>query len=530
MPAPGVWKTGFCLLLIFMVTLWAPDGTAVNAQASEPGAAPGVAMVLDIQDAIGPATRDFLVRSLKKAAQADAALVIVRLDTPGGLDASTRDIVKAMLGSKVPVAIYVAPTGARAASAGTYILYASSVAVMSPATSVGAATPVAIGGAPPAPDNPMPQNQPVPQEEDQAGNKADTPKEPATGDVETQSSDDTGNAAGRDTGGDSGGGTGGGTDGNTDGKSGEQGKVAPSGDAMTRKTINDAVAFIRGLAEKHGRNADWAERAVREAVSITASEALELGVIDFIASDIDELLEKADGMVVVVDGKPLELHTRGLSVEQLEPDWRSQFLAVITNPTIAYILLLMGIYGLVLEGYNPGAVLPGVVGGICLLLALYALQMLPVNYAGLALILLGIILMIAEVLAPSFGALGFGGIIAMVIGSIILIDTDVPGFTVSYALIGAIAVFASLGLMTIIWFAVRARQRPVVSGREQLIGAHGEALQSFEHEGPVFVRSERWAARSETPVRRNQAVKVTDLDGLTLIVHPLNNQQEQDDV
>lgn len=518
MRAPGAWKTGFYLLLIFMVALWTPGGMATSAQSIEPDSAPGVAMVLDIQDAIGPATRDFLIRALKKAAQDEARLVIVRLDTPGGLDASTRDIVKAILSSKVPVAIYVAPTGARAASAGTFILYASSVAVMSPATSVGAATPVAIGGAPPAADKPMPQNQPVPQEKDRAGKKEDPIKEQQADGDEAQSGDDTGDTAGRDTGG------------GTSGKNGEQAEVAPSGDAMTRKAINDAVAFIRGLAEKHDRNADWAERAVREAVSITSQEALELGVIDFIASDIDELLEKADGMVVVVDGKPLELHTRGLSVEQLEPDWRSQFLAVITNPTIAYILLLMGIYGLVLEGYNPGAVLPGVVGGICLLLALYAFQMLPVNYAGLALILLGVILMIAEVMAPSFGALGFGGIIAMVIGSIILIDTDMPGFTVSYTLIGGIAAFASLGLMTIIWFAVRARQRPVVSGREQMIGARGEALQSFEHEGPVFVRSERWAARSETPVRRNQSVEVTGLDGLTLIVHPLNNQQEQDDV
>ena len=520
MRALSAWKTGFCLLLIFAVILWAPNGMATDAKTIKPGPATAVAIVLDIQDAIGPATRDFLTRSLEKAALIDAALVIVRLDTPGGLDASTRDIVKAILSSKVPVAIYVAPTGARAASAGTYILYASAVAVMSPATSVGAATPVAIGGASPAQNEPLPQDNAIPRTKDQgknkAGKKADTTQKPEVSDDEVQSGDEAGGNAVDN------------ADGNAGGK---QGKVAPSGDAMTRKTINDAVAFIRGLAEKRGRNADWAERAVREAVSITSREALELGVIDFIAVDIDELLEKADGMVVEVDGQPLELHTSGATVERLEPDWRSQFLAVITNPTIAYMLLLIGIYGLVLEGYHPGAVLPGVVGGICLLLALYAFQMLPVNYAGLALIVLGIILMIAEVMAPSFGALGFGGIIAMVIGSIILIDTDVPGFTVSPGLIGGIAVFGSLGLMTIIWFAVRARQRPVVSGREQLIGARGEALESFEHNGPVFVHSERWAARSETPVRRNQAVKVTGLDGLTLTVRPLSNDtQEQDNV
>lgn len=511
MRALGALKTSFCLLLIFVAVMWAPNGTATDAETIEPGPASGVAIVLDIQDAIGPATRDFLTRSLEKAAQVDAALVIVRLDTPGGLDASTRDIVKAILSSKVPVAVYVAPTGARAASAGTYILYASAVAVMSPATTVGAATPVAIIGASPAQDKPLPQDKPVPQEKGQAEKKEDTSQEPQIGDGEAQNGGDTGS--------------------DTGGEKGEQGKVAPSADAMTRKTINDAVAFIRGLAEKHGRNADWAERAVREAVSITAKEALDLGVIDFIATDIDELLEKADGMVVDVDGQPRELRTSGLTVERLEPDWRSQFLAVITNPTIAYMLLMIGIYGLILEGYNPGAVLPGVVGGICLLIALYAFQMLPVNYAGLALIVLGIILMIAEVMAPSFGALGFGGIIAMVIGSIILIDTDVPGFTVSHSLIGGIATFSSLGLITIIWFAVRARQRPVVSGREQLIGARGKALQSFEHEGPVFVHGERWAARSETPVRRNQVVKVTGLDGLTLMIRPLNTDtQEQDNV
>lgn len=518
------WKAGLCLLLIFAAMLWAPKGIATDAETDESTTSPGVALVLDVQDAIGPATRDFLIRSFEKAADIDAELVIVRLDTPGGLDASTRDIVKAILGSKVPVAIYVTPSGARAASAGTYILYSSAVAVMSPATTVGAATPVPIMGAPPGQDKPAssekssakdPQKDLAREKqvrEKQAGDKDDAEKDGATQGPESddslaQSADDKSS------------------------ENGEPETIAPSSDAMMRKVINDSVAFIRGLAEKRGRNADWAERAVREAVSITAPEALELGVIDFIAADIDELLEKADGMVVDVNGQQVELQTSGLTVERLEPDWRSQFLSVITNPTIAYILLLVGIYGLILEGYNPGAVLPGVVGGICLLMALYAFQMLPVNYAGLALIVLGVILMIAEVMAPSFGALGFGGIIAMVIGSIILIDTDVPGFAVSRALIGAIAAVSSLGLMAIIWFAVQARQRPVVSGQEQLIGARGEALEPFEQQGAVFVHGERWAARTESPVHHNQVVKVIGRDGLTLTVRPLNNStQEQDDV
>jgi membrane-bound serine protease (ClpP class) len=291
---------------------------------------------------------------------------------------------------------------------------------------------------------------------------------------------------------------------------------------MMRKVINDSVAYIRGLAELRGRNAEWAEQAVREAVSITSEEALALGVIDVIAPNLGELLERIDGLQVEVQDQALTIDSSGLVIEQLEPGWRNELLSAITSPTIAYILLLVGVYGLILEGYNPGAILPGVVGAISLLLALYALQMLPVNYAGLALIVLGIILMIAEVMAPSFGVLGFGGIVAMVIGSIILIDTDVPGFAVSRPLIGAIATFASLGLMGIIAFAVKARQRPVVSGREQLIGAQGSALESFEHGGEVFVHSENWSAISEAPVSKGQAIVVTGLDGLVLRVRPLD--------
>jgi membrane-bound serine protease (ClpP class) len=232
-----------------------------------------------------------------------------------------------------------------------------------------------------------------------------------------------------------------------------------------------------------------------------------------------------------VNDREVTLETSGLVTEQLEPDWRSEFLAVITSPTIAYLLLLVGIYGLILEGYHPGAILPGVVGAISLLTALYAFQMLPVNYAGLGLIILGIILMIAEVMSPSFGVLGFGGIIAMVFGSIILIDTDVPGYAVSRSLIGAIAVAGSLGMMAIIWIAVRARQRPVVSGREELVGATGVALEDFAGAGHVHVHSERWNAVSEAPVRENQAVVVTGLDGLTLKVRPVNvESQEQENV
>ncbi len=489
--ADGIRKAvGFLLLLMLMV-LWAREAVAQETDVAADSAAGRLAFVLDVQGPIGPATRDFVSRSLKTAAERDAALVIIRMDTPGGLDASTRDIIKDILNSPVPVATWVGPAGARAASAGTYILYASHVAAMSPATNVGAATPVSIIGGTPGKQ---------PESADGKGTK----KKHADEAADDEAADD---------------------------EAGEEAPAAPSGDTMMKKAVNDSVAYIRGLAEKRGRNADWAERAVREADSITAEKALELGVIDLIAANIGDLLEQADGRVVEVNDREVTLETSGLVTEQLEPDWRNEFLAVITSPTIAYLLLLIGIYGLILEGYHPGAILPGVVGAICLLTALYAFQMLPVNYAGLGLIVLGIILMIAEVMSPSFGVLGFGGIIAMVFGSIILIDTDVPGYTVSRSLIGAIAVAGSLGMMAIIWIAVRARQRPVVSGREELVGATGVALEDFAGAGHVFVHSERWNAVAEAPVRENQAVVVTGLDGLTLMVRPVNvKSQEQENV
>jgi membrane-bound serine protease (ClpP class) len=483
------------LLLILIVVLWARSATGqpeqILSEATEESPPERQVLVLDVQGPIGPATRDFVTRSLETADDRDAELVVIRLDTPGGLDASTRDIIKAILNSPVPVATYVAPEGARAASAGTYILYASHIAAMSPATNVGAATPVAIiGGSPPsAKDSPLEQA------------KEDDSKE----DDETDRDAD---------------------------------KTSSPDNPMERKAINDSVAYIRGLAKRRDRNEEWAERAVRDADSIPAEEALELGVIDFMADDLGDLLAKIDGMVVEVKGREHVMETSGLVIEQLEPDWRNEMLAVITSPTIAYLLLLIGVYGLILEGYNPGAIVPGVVGAICLLMALYAFQMLPVNYAGLALIVLGIILMIGEVMAPSFGALGIGGIIAMIIGSIILIDTDVPGFAVSRPLIGAIATVGSLGLMGIIAVAVKARQRPVVAGREQLLGQTGTAQDSFERDGHVYVHSERWNAITEIPVRKGQAVEVIGVKGLTLRVRPLDGlikehgdkTQEQDHV
>jgi len=456
--------------IYFLMAVFVPGlGAALeNPQPSPPAdiaseTAGQLAIVLDVVGPIGPATTDFLTGSLEKAAARNAEVVIIRMDTPGGLDASTRDIVKAILNSPVPVATLVTPGGARAASAGTYILYASHIAAMSPATNVGAATPVSIiGGQKPGGQAKSDEN-----EED---------SEAATDSMDT----------------------------------------------MSRKAINDSVAYVRGLADKHGRNADWAELAVREAASITSEEALEIGVIDLIAEDVGDLLEQIHGRTVEVQGRDRVMNTSSLLVEQLEPDWKSELLGVITSPTIAYMLLLIGVYGLFFEGYNPGAIFPGVIGAICLLVALYAFQLLPVNYAGFALLILGILLMIGEAIAPSFGVLGIGGIISVVIGSIILIDTDVPGFMISRPLIGAIALVSSFGLMAIIGIAMKARQRPVVSGREELLGAEGTALLDFEHDGNVFVHSERWSAVTGSPLREGQAIVVTGVDGLTLEVRPLD--------
>ena len=459
-------KVWICFL---MAVLMPALGIAVDEQPTPPlvdtptKAAGRLAILLDVNGPIGPATAEYLIDALEKSSERNAELVIIRMDTPGGLDASTRDIIKAILDSPVPVATFVTPGGARAASAGMYILYASHIAAMSRATNVGAATPVSIIG----------------------GEQPDQKQEPGENGGDDKPDIDTGNT-------------------------------------MKRKVVNDAVAYARGLANRHGRNADWAELAVRDAASITAEKALEIGVIDLIAADIGDLLNQLDGKTIEVRGREWVLDTASLQIEQIEPDWKAELLGVITSPTIAYLLLLIGIYGLFFEGYNPGAIFPGVIGAICLLIALYAFQMLPVNYAGFALIALGIILMIGEAVVPSFGALGIGGIISLVIGSIILIDTDVPGFTVSRPLIGALALVSSLGLMSIVGIALKARLRPVVSGREQLIGASGTALTDVYHEGEVFVHSERWSAISDSPLRKGQVVVVTGIDGLTLKVRAVD--------
>lgn len=424
------------------------------------------ALVLEVVDVIGPASSDLIERTLERAEAQQAALVILRMDTPGGLDTSMRSIIKHIIASEVPVVSYVAPSGARAASAGTYILYASHVAAMAPGTNLGAATPVQLGGE---------SSQPEPARDTPNSQEGETEKSSAP--------------------------------------------PQPNG-AMERKAVNDATAYIRGLAQMRGRNVEWAEKAVREAASLPAQEALTAGVIDLIATDIPDLLKQLDGRVVSIHGREITLDTQGLGVERVLPDWRSQLLSIISNPNVAYILMLIGIYGLIYEFANPGAILPGTVGAICLILALYAFHVLPVNYAGIGLILLGLALMVAEAFVPSFGALGIGGIAAFIIGSIILMDTDAPGFGIDLPLILGFAIVSALLLITVASMAIRSFRRPVVSGAEELIGAGGLVIQEFEGTGQVRVHGEVWRAHTTTPLQEGQKITVTGRDGLTLLVTP----------
>jgi membrane-bound serine protease (ClpP class) len=434
-----------------------------------PSAAEGKAALIRIQDAIGPATSGYFEKAHRRALESGASLVVVQIDTPGGLDSAMRDIIKVILNSPVPVACFVAPGGARAASAGTYILYACHVAAMAPATNLGAATPVPVGGSAPLPG---------------------MPEKPEPGEAQDKDKDKPAEAA------------------------------KPPQDAMQAKVVNDAVAYIRSLAEKRGRNADWAERAVREGASLSADRALEQKVIDLVADDVEDLLAKIDGRAVATTTGELTLKTAGMAVESLEPDWRMKFLGIITNPTVAYVLLLIGIYGLLLEGYHPGAILPGTVGAICLLLALFAFQVLPVNYVGLALILLGVVLMIAEAFAPSFGVMGIGGLVAFVFGSIMLMDIEVPGYGVNRGIIFGIAAGGAGVLAGTLYLLWRARRAPVTTGDHTLLDHTLEVLEADGNEGWGWVAGERWKFRSSAPIKAGDRVRVTAIDGLTLVVEP----------
>ncbi|WP_105131944.1 NfeD family protein [Burkholderia sp. BE12] len=479
----------FAALLVVCAAVAAPPS------ADAPAARPVV--VIPVNGAIGPASADFIVRSLDRAAREHAPLAILQLDTPGGLDTSMRQIIKAILGSPVPVAAFVAPGGARAASAGTYIVYASHFAAMAPGTNLGAASPVqfGIGGAAPPGANPA------------------APRPPPAG---TSGASDASDASGA---------------------SGTSPAALPTDTQSTeiRKAMQDASAYIRSLAQLRGRNAEWAERAVREAVSLSANEARAQHVVDLIAQDPADLARQLDGRTVTTTAGTLHLATAHAPLVVLAPDWRSRFLAIIADPNVALILLTIGIYGLFFEFANPGFVLPGVAGTICLLVGLFAMQLLPISYAGLGLVLLGLGCLVAEAFLPTFGVLGFGGIVAFTIGALMLIDTDVPGYGIPWPVIASLALGGGLLVAGVSSVALRARRRPVVTGAEAMLGSIGEVLDDGLHPdqpndatgappsaaGWARVHGERWRVASSTPLAAGCRVRVTGRHGLTLTVAPL---------
>ena len=448
-----------CLIFLCfcIITVLTSPGNGAGSDASTR------VMLFEIKGAISPAVSDYLAKGFERAGAEHVDLIILQMDTPGGLDTSMRDIIKNILSSPIPVITYVAPGGARAASAGTYILYASHVAAMSPATNLGAATPISIGGMPGSPDKP----------------------------AEKKDKED---------------------------------EQLPTGDAATlkRKVINDAAAYIRSLAERHGRNADWAEAAVRSAVSLSAREALDLGVIDFIAGDAVDLLGQIDGHQVMMDSGIQAISSENAVITTVPLTWRYRLLMVISDPNVAYLLLLLGFYGLIYEFVNPGVFLPGVAGGISLLLALYAFQILPINYSGFALLILGLLFMVSEAFLPSFGSLGIGGIVAFSVGSLILMDDE--NLRVSLSLIATTTAVSALLLIVLVGRVIMIRKKKVRTGEEALIGMIGEASEDFEGEGRMWLLGESWIARSSGKIGAGDKLRVTSRKGLELNVERLGEE------
>lgn len=430
------------------------------------GAGAAQVVVADIGGAIGPASAAYFERALGQARAMDAAVLVVRIDTPGGLDSAMREMIRGILASAVPVVAFVAPSGARAASAGTYLMYASHVAAMAPGTNLGAATPVSIG--------------------------------PGSGGGEAEP------GAGKTERGD---------------------KPASSGSAMQAKIKHDAAAYLRSLAQLRGRNAEWAQAAVLDAESLSAEEALRRNVIDLIAADVPDLLAKLDGREVRVGDQRRKLATAGAARIAFEPSWKERVLGFISDPNIALILMMIGVYGLLFEFYSPGMAVPGVAGGISLLLAAYGLALLPLNFVGVALLVLGIALMVAETFVASFGALGLGGVAAFVAGALMLVDADVPGLQVSLSLVVPLAATSAALVAGIAAFALKARRRPVVAGAEGMVGGLAEAVEDFEREGRVRAFGELWRARSSAPLARGQRARVRAVEGLVLKVEPESDER-----
>lgn len=446
-------QKGLLLLMISVILMAAWSFFPLQSQVDKGG------VILEIKGPIGPATSDYIHRGLQTAQEKGVKIVILQLDTPGGLDTSMREIIQDILKSPIPIISYVAPQGARAVSAGTFIMYASHLTAMAPGTDLGAATPVQIG-------------MPFGPEEKKPGKET-------------------------------------------------QGKPKAG---LEEKVLSDAIAYIKALADLHGRNKEWAVKFVAEAVSLSAEEALAAGVIEIVAKNYQDLLDQAEGRIVTVKGEKVTLHTQDIKLEKIEPDWRSKLLSIITNPNIAFFLLIIGLYGIIFEFINPGALAPGVFGTICLLVALYALHVLPINYAGLALILLGIGFIVAEAFMPSFGVLGIGGIIAFVIGAIMLMDTDVPGFQISFFFIAFMAVLSAGFLFLVASLALRSHRKPIIAGRESMIHKKGHVLEWKGNEGTVKVQGETWGAQSKGSLKKGDKIIVTHMDGLTLHIKDLQRE------
>ncbi len=411
--------------------------------------------LLNVQGAIGPATTDYLISGIEQANKNHTQLIIITLNTPGGLSSSLRDINMAIMASNIPVACFVYPQGARAASAGTYILYACHIAAMAPATTLGAATPVNIS--PPNSD--------------------------------------------------------------------KQGNENESASAMEKKMLNDAIAYIRSLAQLRGRNEEWAELAVKEAATLTDKEALAKNVINLLADSPQDLLLQLNNYPIKINNQERLLNVTDARLETIEPDWRNEFLATITNPNVAYILMLIGIYGLLLEFYSPGMGVAGITGAISLFIALYAFQLLPISYAGAGLLILGIVLIIFESMAPSFGIFGIGGVVAFILGSIFLVDAEQAYFRVSTPLIAAIATVFSVLMFISLAYLWRSRQSKIVSGQEEILGETALVDDDFDGTGYVLFNGERWTAKSLRPLYKGQKVIVNRIDGLTLHVSDLEQKE-----
>ena len=432
------------------------------------------AAIITIDGAIGPATVEYVKRAMKIVGKKNHELVILRINTPGGLVDSTRKINTMILNAPLPIVGYVSPSGAHAASAGTYILYATHIAAMAPGTNLGAATPVQIGGS------------------DTQGNKPKVEKNPKEGLEQPRTSNGTG--------------------------------VSPKG-SMQTKAINDLIAYIKSLAELHGRNSKWAEKAVTKAATLTATGALKNNVINIIAKDARELLVKLHGRSVEISNSSVTLNTKNMAIDYIDPDWQIQLLSIATNPNVAFVMMLVGIYGIIFEFWHPGLVGPGVIGGICLLIGLYATNMLPLNYTGAGLLILGMAFMTAEAFLPSFGILGIGGIISFIFGSILLFDTDSPEFQLSWIVILSSALFCCALLSFILSYVWRSFKRPVMSGTENLIGTMAEVLEWSDDEGSVRAKGERWKASGIHGLKKGQKVKIVQLVGLSVVVTELDSKE-----